>query len=295
MEIRYVKENPTMWKWVKVGSVATVASLGVGLFLFGGDLFSYINTCVNQVRSEVRSNVPVEFELARANDMLEDIIPELQANVKLIAKEEVEVESLKSDIVASEQRVSEERIRISKLRNMLETQAVDYRIGHHNYSRDEVKDELSRRFINFKEAETMLNTKKELLATREQSLDAAVQMLARAKQKKVMLEARIETLKGQHRLIQANAQNSGLNVNNSKIAETDKLLDRIEKRLNVAERVLAHEARFVTPIEIDVQDEQDLLSEVDAYLKGETQTREVNLTDAIDQHKSDPARLAELN
>jgi len=63
-------------------------------------------------------------------------------------------------------------------------------------------------------------------------------------------------------------------VDNSKLAQTEKLIAQIKKRLDVAERVLAHESQFVQAIPVDAVVEEDLLMQVDEYFQArEQQTR----------------------
>jgi hypothetical protein len=82
------------------------------------------------------------------------------------------------------------------------------------------------------------------------------------------LENRIAALESQYRLVKAASANSRIQVDNSKLAQTEKLINEIKNRLDVAERVLAHEANFVQPIVVDVIDEKDLLVEVNEYFNG---------------------------
>jgi hypothetical protein len=43
------------------------------------------------MRGAVKDAVPIEFQIQRARDSLNDIIPEMQANIRLIAQQEVEI------------------------------------------------------------------------------------------------------------------------------------------------------------------------------------------------------------
>jgi hypothetical protein len=93
-------------------------------------------------------------------------------------------------------------------------------------------------------------------------------MLEKARARKAVLAGKVETLASQHRLVKASAVGSRVQVDNSKLAKTEKLLQQIKKRLDVAERVLAHEGRFVEPIDVDVIDEADLLHQIEEHLNG---------------------------
>jgi hypothetical protein len=255
-------------KTIKYGVVAAVLSLAVGGLVFGTDVFSYIGSSAKQLRTSVKDSVPMEFELQRAKDMLEQIVPELHANVRLIAQEEVEVESLKKDIAQCQVAMGEDEARIQKLSGMLGGSDAVFMISDRQYSRESVKTDLARRFERHKEARDVLQGKDRLLEAREKSLQAAVGLLEKARGQKELLASRIESLEGQYRLVQAAAVGSRVHVDGSKLAQTEKLIGDIKKRLDVAERVLSHEGRFVEPIKIDVVNEKDLLTQVQEYFHG---------------------------
>ena len=255
-------------KVIKYGIVSVVVLAVVGGGLFGTDLFSYVRTSARSIRTSVKDSVPLEFELQRARDMLVEIVPEIHANIRLIAQEEVEVERLKDDIARCETALVDSEARVRKLGGLLATDEVYYTISNRQYSRSAVKTDLARRFERHKEAEIVLLAKRRMLQTRENSLIAAIQMLEKARGEKALLADKIESLTAQHRLVQAAAVGSKFQVENSKLAQTQKLIDEIKGRLDVAERVLAHEGRFVEQMEIDVVDEQDLLTQVHDHFDG---------------------------
>jgi len=255
-------------KLVKYGLISAVVLAVAGGGLFGTDLVSYLSSSARSLRTSVKDSVPVQFELQRARDLLDEIVPEMHANIRLIAEEEVEVEALKKDIVQCETSLGDSQAKIGKLGGLLGGEGTYFTLSNRRYSRDAVKDELARRFERHKEAEVVLAGKRRLLAAREKSLSAAIQMLSKARAQKVVLADRIESLAAQHRLVQAASVGSRFQVETSKLAQTDKLISDIKKRLDVAERVLAHEGRFVEQMEVDVVDEGDLLSEVREHFSG---------------------------
>jgi hypothetical protein len=252
-------------KMVKTGVVVVVgAALTGGLFL-GKDVVSYMRVSARSVQSAVKDSVPIEFELKRASDMLEDIIPEMHANIRLIAQEEVEIAALKAGIVKGQSSMAEEEQRIQKLRTALATQRVSYTFGSRNYSHANLKVDLVARFERFKEAEIIQASRERLLNTREQSLSAAMQLLEKTRSEKRLLQDKISQLAGQYRVVKAAAVGSKLNIDNSKLTQTAKLIAHIEKRLDVAERVLAHESRFVQMIPVDSIEEADLFEQIDNH------------------------------
>ena len=252
-------------KCLKYGSIAVVAGAIVGGLVFGRDLASYVRSSAKSVQTAVKDKVPIEFELQRARDMVDQIIPELQANILLIAREEVEIGALNADIAESQENVADERQRIAKIRNRLDSPQVVFTFNDRQFTRRQVTEDLGRRFERFKQSEMSLAAKQRLLETRQNSLHAAMDMLDGARSRKADIEQAIEGLTAQHRLVQAASVGSGISVDDSKLAQTQKLITQIKRRLDVAERVLAHESQFVQAIPVDVLDEKDLLVEVDDY------------------------------
>ncbi|HSV98835.1 MAG TPA: hypothetical protein VLI39_01585 [Sedimentisphaerales bacterium] len=260
-------------RWAKWGVMGVVGLGLVGGMLFGKDAFSYVKSSARDVRTAVKDSVPIEFELRRARDMVEEIIPEMHANIRLIAQEEVEVAALKGEIAKGQVALKDEENKIKTLRVALEQPRVEYSFAGRNYGRSEVKTDLAARFERFKESEVVLASRVKLLDTREKSLAAAMQMLEKTKSQKRILEDRIEALAGQYRTLQAAATGTQFQVESSKLAQTQKLISDIQKRLDVAERVLAHESKFVEAIpvnEVDTVAETDLVAQVDDYFKTRT-------------------------
>lgn len=252
-------------KTIKYVVAPMLVLLLIGGLMFGSDLGSYISSSFHGVRASVKESVPTEFELQRARDLLEQIVPEMHANIRLIAQEEVEVENLNRDITRCEKNLGEEKVRIEKIGHLLSGPAKVFQISDRQYTRQAVKTDLSRRFDHYREAEMVLQGKRRLLASREQSLAAAVAALRRARSQKDLLSDKIESLAAQHRLVVAASVGSKFQLESSKLAQTEKLIGQIKKRLDVAERVLSHEGSFVQPVEVDVIDEKDLLTQVDEY------------------------------
>jgi hypothetical protein len=254
-------------KWVKLGLIGATGFGLLGGLLFGRDAVSYVKSSAKGVRTAVKDTVPIEFELRRARDLIEEIIPEMQANIRLIAEEEVEVAALKGEIAKNREGLDDEQSKIKTLRVAMEQPRAQYSFAGRTYTRDDVKGDLATRFERFKESEVVLASKAKVLESREKSLDAARQMLAKTTGEKRILENRIEALASQYRLVKAASAGSKIQVDNSKLAQTEKLIAQIQKRLDVAERVLAHESRFVESIPVDTVVEEDLVAQVDDYFK----------------------------
>lgn len=263
----------TVKKTLLGGAVALTA----GSLLFGGELMSYAKTSLSAVQREAREAVPLAFELQRARDLLDEVLPELHANIRQIAREEVELESLARSIAQSEQRVAVEEAALAQLRDALvhpatdhaqrDTHAVVHRVDGRGFTRGQVTDELSRRVTRLKEAKLVLEGKRRVETDRRATLAAATAALEGAQARQAQLEDRIEGLAAQFRLVQATESTSELAVDSSKLAQTEALLSGLHERLDVAQRTLAHEARFTARVPIAPPTEAEVLAQVDALLE----------------------------
>ena len=71
----------------------------------GSGMVSYVTTAVDKVESQFKNSVPVKFEIERARRMLKDLGPEIERNMHLIAREEVEISKLERELDSNEQQV----------------------------------------------------------------------------------------------------------------------------------------------------------------------------------------------
>ena len=67
------------------------AALLLVVLFFGRGAVSYVTTAVDRVQDQVKGNVPIKFEIDRARGMIKNLEPEVERNMHLIAREEVEV------------------------------------------------------------------------------------------------------------------------------------------------------------------------------------------------------------
>ncbi len=167
----------------------------------------------------------------------------------------------------SRERIKTETTQIQKLKDSLgKPDQTAFTFAGVQYTREQVKEDLVRRLDNVKEAEVIVSGKQRLLENRTKALAAAMQALERTRSQKSLLESQIAALEGQHKLLQATSVGSSIQVDHSKLAQTQKLIAQIKKQLDTAERVLAHEAKFTQPIQVDAISEGDVVAQADEYL-----------------------------
>jgi hypothetical protein len=257
-----------LWKAVKLAALTTAGAAAIGGVVFGSDLLSYVRSSAHSVSLAVKDNVPVDFQIGRVRDLLDDSIPEMQKNIRLMAEQEVDIASLKTDISESRQSLEDERHRLARLRDALGTSQTSFTFGDLTYTRTQLTDELAQSFDCYKQAESALEQKAQLLDTRQKALAEETVALERANAERAALQSQVDALEGRYHLEQATASGTDLSIDSSKLAQAQQAVTDLRRQLDISEQVLATEAKFTRPIQIDVVDEKELLSQVDSQLSG---------------------------
>src|SRR5882724_5197833 len=169
---------------IKYGVLTVAGGAVIVSLLFGSEALSYIRTSGRSMRQSVNDKIPVEFQLRRARDLLGDILPEMQANVRVMAQQEVEIEAAREDIELSQKSLIEEAGRIRILKEAVSSGRSNFTLAGLSYTRDQLAQELARRFDRYREAEQVLAAKRKLFDNRRQALAAAEQQLEQMRVRK---------------------------------------------------------------------------------------------------------------
>ena len=248
-----------LMKWTVAGIAGAFV---VGALCFGTDCFSYATSSFRMIRGKVKNAVPLDFELQRARDLLNDLVPELQAKIVLVAQEEVSVEELEKDIGRQRKNLRIARVRVRQMKDGL-IEPVAY-VGSR---RSEAVVDLARRFGNLKLAEKLIEGKEKVLTARRNSLDATIQGLKDAQVRKVELEAEIERLDHEVRLVKLRSRTPAVTVDQSSLVKAERLVSELRKRLDLAQQILTCETLIDLPPEPQ-ETEEELFSRIDTYFDG---------------------------
>ena len=252
-----------MFKLIKWTAVGVGGALILGGLLFGTDMFGYASSSYKQFRSKVKSAVPVELEIQRARDLLADLVPELKANIVLVAQEEVAVDELEKDIARERLQVAAARDRMRGMKDTLAVRPVAYAADQ---GRSRQVEALAMQLERVRLAEKLLEGKDRVLAARKQSLDTAIQTLKSAQVRKIELEGEIERLEHDVRLMKLENQGPRVCVEQSSLAKAERLVTELRKRLEVAQKVLASGAVIDENPPAPPVSEEGIICKVTAYL-----------------------------
>src|SRR5262245_14498790 len=123
---------------------------------------SYISTAYRRTADSVKDTVPMEFQIDRARNMVKDLEPEIRRSMHVIAKEEVEVAALDERIAAADQKSSQDKSEILQLQSDLNSGDRVFHYAGHQYTKDQVKEDLARRFNRYKTADATMTSLREM-------------------------------------------------------------------------------------------------------------------------------------
>lgn len=254
---------------LKKAILGVVSAAALSTLVFGRDVVSYIKTCGSELRDAVKQEVPLEFEIERARDMVSNLVPDIRKCMHVIAEEEVGVEHLKTEIAKADKELGKQKDEILALRRDLGAGKETYQYAGRKYASHEVKRDLAQRFERFKTAEATVASKQQILSAREKSVSAAREKLDGMLSAKRDLEVQIEHLDARLKTLQAAQTATNVQIDDSQLSRAKKLIGDLNKQLDVAEKMLDAEGNFtgLIPVDTSAQVPEDLATQIDDYFE----------------------------
>lgn len=264
-----------MLKKILIGSGIAVA---LGTFVFGRDAISYVRAGCRNVQNAVKAEVPVEFEIERAKTLVDQLVPDIRQCMHVIAEQQVDIEHLTAALNRKDTDLAKQKESILTLRTDLGSGKSTFTYASHKYSTGEVKRDLATRFERYKAAEELIAADRKILMAREQTLVANREKLDGLMQAKKELEVKLEQLQARLQTMKAAEAVSQLAIDDSNLSHARKLIDDLNKQLDVKQRVLDSEVKFTGLIPVESQTPAtpaDLNQQIDAYFSQPSGSAEV--------------------
>lgn len=260
--------------------MAILGVLGVigAASLVGTGAWSYVKTGYHTASESVRDSVPIEWEIKRARQMIDDLKPEIAQNLQVVAREEVMVQRLAEEIQTKETQLAKSRDDILRLKGDLESGSVRFVYAGRSYTENQVRDDLANRFKQFQVHEATTNKLTQVLTARERNLDGARRKLDEMLSAKRELEVEVENLQARLTMVEVAQTSNPVTLDDSQLSNTRQLLDDIRTRIDVAEKMVASEGALQGTIPLDEPTSPELLEEIADYFGNERAEVEVLLS-----------------
>jgi tellurite resistance protein len=260
--LRRIAEGHTMVKKGLFAGGAIVLLLGL---LFGRDAVSYTTTTLGWVRQSVNDAVPVEFELTRARDMIAGLRPEIERNMHLIAKEEVEVKGLKDQLAVGEKSLAKSKSEIERLASDLKRGDSNFVYCGKAYTSRQVETDLTQRLETHKVKQATIDKLSQILAARERGLVAGREKLKAMQAAKSQLEVDVANLEARYEMVRVAQSTSEFNFDDSHLARTKEMVKGIGTKIEVAEKLVNAETTYPGQINLEEPVSSNVLEEVARY------------------------------
>ena len=258
-----------MLKKMVIGSTVLVV---VGCILVPG-VGSHIGHLFSQAKSGIQNALPIEYELERAERMIEDMIPEIEARKHEVAEEQVEIRYLKDEIARLGRKLGRDAERIQGQSEALKTEKVSFTYGGRSYGRKQVEHDLRIALQHHRRNAALLASKQRTLEASEGAMREARNRLEAVCVAKARCETQVEELRARLRALQAvEATTNRVEIDDSSLARAKEILARCTRRLDVAQQVIENEAGSVVSLPEVPFETSDITLEVDRYF-GEAKIR----------------------
>ncbi len=238
-----------------------------GFLLFGSRAWPYARTAINKVRDAAQQSVPISMQIETARDQLKRIDPEVKNMVFQIAREKATIKRLERDIEAQTAALAKRQEEILALRAHLESGDEVYVASNgRSYTITRVEEDLRNRFNLYRTAEQTRDKSVQILEARQKALEAALAKLEAAQVLQRELETQIENLTARERMLDVAKTSSAINLDNSQLARTKKLIDEISASMDAEEEMLELAPKYFGEIPVEnTVPTGDIREEIDAY------------------------------
>ena len=251
-----------MLKKFLLGSAIVVGS---GALLFGTAGVSYIRTGYHSLQDSIKEQIPLDVQISNARDRIRDLKPEIASNLKVIAREEVEVSRLQREVIAKQEALAKSKQAILKLKDDVQSGVKFVSYGGKSWDMEQVKKELASRFKNHQTQEATADKVEKILAARERNLEGARRKLDEMLAAKRELEVAVENLQARLTMVEVAKTSNKFSVNDSHVSAVRQFVADIGTRIDVEERMADS---CETTVGIPVSEEAaptDLIDQISLY------------------------------
>lgn len=254
---------------VKYGIIAAVVFLVLLVVAAPLGIVGYMKTSARMAGDAIHNSIPVEVQIERARDMIAELEPVIEKNTKAIVGEQCELKRLEEEISDMEEKLADDKGEILQLQADLQSGDQIYvyttNRGEQTFSADQVKADLAAKFERFKTSEATLENLCKIRDARTAGLMAAEQKLANMQAEKQQLEVEVENLIARMQMVEAQQVASDYQFDEGELGDVKQLIDDLDVRLEVAERMVHSESYYPGEIQLDDPSNEDVCEQVAEY------------------------------
>ena len=205
----------TMKKIIFGAVLAVVGLSGMG---FGTGAFSYLSTAWNQATEAIEGEIPVEFQIERAKNILTQLQPEIKSTLLKVARKEIEYDNINERIAAVSRSVDESK------KELMAT--------------DQISDKTRITYVSHKTNQSTLSSLEQLAALKLKTIEAGKKKLLQMSEAQTALRITIEELEVRNETLTLLQNEAGTFEDSAVLAEVQSIISSLTTRIGVAEKLL---------------------------------------------------------
>jgi len=248
---------------------------GTGFLLFGTNLGSYLGTMATSVKESVEGQIPVDFEIKRAEKLIMQIDPQIENCKRDVARAEVELEELHASVQGLEKSVGQEEKRLKTGARLLAADGTTtVALASDVLTRRRVESDLRRTMDSYNNNLSILKTKRALIDRQTEAVGVAKQRLAAVRAEKETLADQVRALRTQQSWIETmGASQKRFDLDDSALSQAKEALTKVQKRLDIAQKMLENDMVLQADEPLSaVEPGRDVLKEIREHFGTETAT-----------------------
>jgi len=249
---------------------------GTGFLMFGTDLGSYLGTMAASVKEGVEDQIPIDFELRRAEGLIREIDPQIRNCKRDLARAEVDLEELQGSVRALDKVVIDEERQLKRGASLLTGEAVNasnvsFVLADDRGTRRRVERNLQRTMDSYHNNMAILQTKRALIERQTEAVEVAKQRLMSVRAEKENLADQVQALRTQKQMIETLAAGQQrFHLDDSALSQAKEALNKVKKRLDIAQKMLENEVLWHgdPAIAEDTDPTRDVVKEIHEHFGG---------------------------
>ncbi len=251
---------------VKKGLVGAALGAGTLFLVFGTHAPSYVKTAIHKFRRDAHNRVPVQFDIDRARDEINRLVPAIRDNIEVLARVEVETDQLELEINKTRANLDTETKAMLAARDNLKKG--EFRLAGHGrvlYTESELKADLARRLDHVKRIGGILESKEATYKAKKNEAVALRQQLDNTMATKKTLTTKLDEIEARLRMVQATQSKNEFDFDDTALARAKESVTDLEKRLEIMSRRAEMEGRFAEGLAPETSEAtRDVVKEIDA-------------------------------
>lgn len=214
---------------------------------------------------------PLDQRIENARKAVAELGPDIRKCMHMIAEQQVDVEQLQKRIADRKRELQTQEAALLKLRNDLKTGETSFVYAGQSYKASEVRRDLALRFDRYQTFAESLKRDDKIVQAKIKALKANERRLEEMLAAKKELEVKVEQLEARWKTLQAAETSSDLEFDDSKLGEVKKTIRKLNKELDVRDKLLTSSGKLSGLIPVDQKpreipvDEDNITKKIDEF------------------------------